>query len=177
MQAAAVYQSDEMTFRKRTARGKTLLQNSRRKRAYRRASWTPLPKTPNGCGVAMSQRPDRLPAHDLKKHIWEFFRGGPGARLCLQERAPRTPCGEKETISEHNMSFDLARARADTPGCSDVLHFNNAGASLMPQPVLNSVIDYLRLESRTGGYEAAELSREKLASVYDSAARLINCRS
>jgi cysteine desulfurase/selenocysteine lyase len=74
------------------------------------------------------------------------------------------------------MSFDLARAREDTPGCSDVLHFNNAGASLMPQPVLNSVVDYLKLESMTGGYEAAELSHEKLAAVYDSAARLINCR-
>ena len=75
------------------------------------------------------------------------------------------------------MSFDLARARDDTPGCSDVLHFNNAGASLMPQPVLNSVVDYLMLESRTGGYEAAELSHEKLHAVYDSAARLINCRA
>ncbi len=75
------------------------------------------------------------------------------------------------------MSFDLARAREDTPGCSNVLHFNNAGASLMPQPVLSSVTDYLKLESSTGGYEAAELSRDKLASLYDSAARLINCRS
>ena len=63
------------------------------------------------------------------------------------------------------------------PVVSNVLHFNNAGASLMPQPVLNSVIDYLKLESSTGGYEAAELSRDKLASVYDSAAALINCRS
>jgi cysteine desulfurase / selenocysteine lyase len=75
------------------------------------------------------------------------------------------------------MSFDLARAREDTPGCSAVLHFNNAGASLMPQPVLNSVVDYLNLESRTGGYEAAELSHQKLHAVYDSAARLINCRA
>jgi cysteine desulfurase / selenocysteine lyase len=75
------------------------------------------------------------------------------------------------------MSFDLGRAREDTPGCFNILHFNNAGASLMPQPVLDSVIDYLNLESRVGGYEAAELSQEKLASVYDSAARLINCRS
>ena len=48
--------------------------------------------------------------------------------------------------------------------------------SLMPQPVLSSVIDYLKLESSAGGYEAAELSGEKLASVYDSAATLINCR-
>ncbi len=74
------------------------------------------------------------------------------------------------------MAFDLECAREDTPGCSNVLHFNNAGASLMPRPVFDSVIDYLELESRTGGYEAAELSKDKLASVYDSAATLINCR-
>ncbi|HTY22785.1 MAG TPA: aminotransferase class V-fold PLP-dependent enzyme, partial [Desulfomonilaceae bacterium] len=73
------------------------------------------------------------------------------------------------------MAFDLERARDDTPGCSKVLHFNNAGASLMPQPVLNSVIDHLILESRMGGYEAAELAADKLERVYENAARLINC--
>ncbi len=50
-----------MTFRKRTAWGKTLLQKG--------FPQTPFPKTPNACGVAMRQRQDRLPAHDLKKHI------------------------------------------------------------------------------------------------------------
>ena len=73
------------------------------------------------------------------------------------------------------MPFDLERARDDTPGCPKVLHFNNAGASLMPRPVLNSVIDHLILESQMGGYEAAELAADKLERVYENAARLINC--
>ena len=74
------------------------------------------------------------------------------------------------------MPFDLTRARAETPGCSNVLHFNNAGASLMPEPVLNSVIGHLRLEAEIGGYEAAEQARQEIEHVYDSAARLISCR-
>src|SRR5208337_4590154 len=74
------------------------------------------------------------------------------------------------------MSFDLARARAETPGCSNVLHFNNAGAALMPEPVLNSVIGHLRLESEIGGYEAADLARPEIDHVYDAAATLISCK-
>ena len=38
------------------------------------------------------------------------------------------------------MTFDLQHARQDTPGCEHVLHFNNAGASLMPKPVLDATI-------------------------------------
>ncbi len=74
------------------------------------------------------------------------------------------------------MPIDLKRARAETPGCSNVLHFNNAGAALMPEPVLNSVIGHLRLESEIGGYEAAELARPEIDHVYDATARLISCR-
>jgi len=33
------------------------------------------------------------------------------------------------------VTIDLTRARRDTPGAAEILHFNNAGAALMPTPV------------------------------------------
>lgn len=72
------------------------------------------------------------------------------------------------------MTIDLTRARAETPGCGNVLHFNNAGSSLMPQAVLNSMVDYLRLEAMIGGYEAAGKT-ESLETIYDRLAELLNC--
>ncbi|HEY6793760.1 MAG TPA: aminotransferase class V-fold PLP-dependent enzyme [Kineosporiaceae bacterium] len=68
---------------------------------------------------------------------------------------------------------DVARWRAQTPGCAGVLHLNHAGASLPPAVVTDAVIDHLRLEERIGGYEAEDAARERLAAVYRSAARLI----
>jgi cysteine desulfurase / selenocysteine lyase len=73
------------------------------------------------------------------------------------------------------MPFDLQRARHDTPGCTNVLHFNNAGSSLMPQPVLDATIGYLQLEAQIGGYEAVEQAHDAIEHVYDAAATLINC--
>ena len=75
------------------------------------------------------------------------------------------------------MNFDLARARRETPGCENVLHFNNAGASLMPQPVLDAVVSHLQLEASIGGYEAKNRQLEAVEHVYDAAARLVNCTS
>ncbi len=73
------------------------------------------------------------------------------------------------------MPFDLQRARQDTPGCHNVLHFNNAGAALMPQPVLDATIGHLQLEAQIGGYEAAAQAEDAIEHVYDAAAALINC--
>jgi|SRR5579883_1340401 selenocysteine lyase/cysteine desulfurase len=70
--------------------------------------------------------------------------------------------------------IDVAKARAETPGCRNVIHFNNAGASLPPQPVLDAVLDHLRLEAEIGGYEAADRAESALEGVYGSLARLIN---
>jgi len=72
--------------------------------------------------------------------------------------------------------IDVARAREETPGCANVIHFNNAGASLMPRTVLDTVVDHLRLEASIGGYEAAERAGAALDRVYDSVAALLGAR-
>ena len=46
------------------------------------------------------------------------------------------------------MTFDIARARAETPGTRHVTHFNNAGAGLMPTPVLDAVMAHLNVGAR-----------------------------
>lgn len=69
--------------------------------------------------------------------------------------------------------IDLTRARAETPGCEYVLHFNNAGAALMPALVVEAVEGHLRLESRIGGYEAAEETRDRLTATYQAVADLL----
>ncbi|WP_214324374.1 aminotransferase class V-fold PLP-dependent enzyme [Nonomuraea sediminis] len=71
--------------------------------------------------------------------------------------------------------IDVAKAREATPGVGNVAHFNNAGASLPSQGVLSAVVDHLLLEADIGGYEAAARAADRLAAVYSSAARLLNC--
>jgi selenocysteine lyase/cysteine desulfurase len=71
-------------------------------------------------------------------------------------------------------SLDLARLRADTPGCHDSLFMNSAGASLMPQPVVAAMADYLQQETQLGGYEVERLRAGQIAQFYDETARLLN---
>ena len=75
------------------------------------------------------------------------------------------------------MSLDVEQLRAQTPGCASRVHFNNAGAGLMPTPVLESAIDQLRLEAELGGYEAADARREAVADFYAATAELLGCRA
>ncbi|MEV4151205.1 aminotransferase class V-fold PLP-dependent enzyme [Amycolatopsis sp. NPDC049691] len=71
------------------------------------------------------------------------------------------------------MTFNVDRARRDTPGCTEVVHFNNAGSALPPSVVTDTVVEYLRHEALVGGYEAAAEASDRLAAVYASAARLV----
>ena len=73
------------------------------------------------------------------------------------------------------MPVDVARARAETPGCTNVLHFNNAGAALMPRPVLEAVVGHLHREASLGGYEAAEAAESAIEHTYAMLARLLGC--
>jgi cysteine desulfurase / selenocysteine lyase len=74
------------------------------------------------------------------------------------------------------MAIDLARIRSETPGIVHRIHFNSAGAALMPQPVLDAMIAYLQREAAIGGYEAAAEMAPRLDGVYDSVAQLIGAR-
>jgi cysteine desulfurase/selenocysteine lyase len=73
------------------------------------------------------------------------------------------------------MTIDLATVRADTPTCENLLHFNNAGASLMPQPVYSAVKNHLDLEQSIGPYEAEDAASETLEDFYDAIAQMLSC--
>jgi len=75
------------------------------------------------------------------------------------------------------MAIDLARVRAETIGIEHRVHLNNAGAALMPTPVLDAMTSYLRREAEIGGYEAADEQKERLHGVYASVARLLGAAS
>ncbi|NBC17231.1 MAG: aminotransferase class V-fold PLP-dependent enzyme [Bacteroidetes bacterium] len=72
------------------------------------------------------------------------------------------------------MPIDVARARRETPGCAHVAHFNNAGAALMPQSVLDAMRDHLDREARLGGYEAHDAARDAVEQAYDAVAALLH---
>ncbi|MEQ8707198.1 MAG: aminotransferase class V-fold PLP-dependent enzyme [Phaeodactylibacter sp.] len=72
--------------------------------------------------------------------------------------------------------LNIEQLRADTPGVQHRIHLNNAGASLMPNPVLEAAQRHLQLESEIGGYEAAALVREQSIGFYESVAQLLNAK-
>jgi selenocysteine lyase/cysteine desulfurase len=73
--------------------------------------------------------------------------------------------------------MDIQRLRAETPGCAERIHLNNAGAALMPEPVIGALQDHVELESRIGGYEAEELRAPEIGAAYRSVARLLGTES
>src|ERR1700742_2194771 len=72
---------------------------------------------------------------------------------------------------------EILQHRAATKGAAETIHFNNAGSSLPPDIVVDTVIDYLREEALKGGYETEARYSKQLEQVYASIARLINART
>jgi selenocysteine lyase/cysteine desulfurase len=69
--------------------------------------------------------------------------------------------------------IDVEALRAQTPGVKKVVHFNNAGAALMPTPVIDAVDDYFKSEILYGGYETHRLRGNQIEAVYQSLSDLI----
>lgn len=51
---------------------------------------------------------------------------------------------------------------------------HNAGAGLMPRPVVDALKTHIDLEAEIGGYAAARREEDRCEAVYDSVARLLN---
>jgi len=66
--------------------------------------------------------------------------------------------------------------REDTPGCANQIHFNNAGAGLMPRDVLDVMVTHLNREAKFGAYESADDAEGAVAEAYASVARLLRAQ-
>ena len=64
----------------------------------------------------------------------------------------KRPAGKiaRDTVDESA----LERWRADTPGCQERIHLNNAGAGLPPRSVVEVMHRHLDREAEIGGYES-----------------------
>jgi len=71
----------------------------------------------------------------------------------------------------------IQELREATEGFNHVIHLNSAGASLPPNIVRDTVIDYLKEEALSGGYELHRQRAKELEATYDSIAKLINAFS
>src|SRR3954453_20877141 len=83
------------------------------------------------------------------------------------------PAGQSSARAVTDPDDQVARWRADTPGCAHRIHLNNAGAALMPSPVVAAVREHLEREAEIGGAAAAEAAAEPLRAAYESLGAMI----
>ncbi|MFT6091373.1 MAG: selenocysteine lyase/cysteine desulfurase [Sulfitobacter sp.] len=74
-------------------------------------------------------------------------------------------------------AIDIEKIRSETPGIQVSTHLLASGSALMPQCVVNAMIEYTQLEAQFGGYEAQAQQAEKLERVYSSVARHIGANT
>jgi selenocysteine lyase/cysteine desulfurase len=77
----------------------------------------------------------------------------------------------------------VRRWRLDTPGCAarnhliPLIHLNNAGAALMPRPVIDAIHRHIDLEAEIGGYEAEDAVAERVEETYGLVGALFGARA
>lgn len=71
-------------------------------------------------------------------------------------------------------SGEIQQLRSETDATKNLIHFNNAGASLIPNPVRDAMLGYLQYEANSGAYETAAKFQAQVNHVYDAIAELIN---
>ncbi|AEV98053.1 aminotransferase V [Niastella koreensis] len=69
---------------------------------------------------------------------------------------------------------EIQAIRAETAGTAARIHLNNAGASLPPDVVIKTMVDFLREEALLGGYEIEAKYRTQLDHTHELIAQLIN---
>jgi len=72
---------------------------------------------------------------------------------------------------------EIRAFRTETTGTADRIHLNNAGASLPPDVVVNTMVDFLQEEALYGGYEVEAKYRAQLDHTHTLIAQLINAHA
>lgn len=72
---------------------------------------------------------------------------------------------------------NIARLRADTPGCEGQIFLDSAGSSLPPRIVVETAIAHLRREAEIGGYRAANERLDDLHAVKTAIGQLIGAEA
>ncbi len=75
------------------------------------------------------------------------------------------------------MESRLQQWRSDTPAAeAGRIHLNNAGAALMPTPVVKAIEEHLRHEVAMGGYEAGDAAATDIEAAYQAVADLVGAQ-
>src|SRR5438552_1819597 len=109
--------------------------------------------------------------HVSSTRVWVFKRFRHIARTQLLHQILGAPAPDVSTSTSPSLATD--HWRRDTPGCEGVIHLNNAGAALMPKPVVDALTTYVLREAQIGGYEAADEAAMRVRETYELVGRLV----
>ncbi len=114
---------------------------------------------------------------------WNTYLVSPLAACIVGASAHPIPKGDDVNGMESSGSHgpfsadEIAKYRSETSGLENRVHLNSAGASLMPDVVLDSVVGHIQLEADIGGYEAADAAAETIREAYVDTAGLVGARA